>query len=606
MRKLLLSLALAFSFIAPAFSAVLPSFWGVTVEVPGTTPWPSFFVGTVRQWGVYLSTTEVGYWSNIQLTCNGNNADYSWTLVDQMLTTFEAQNVDIEWTILGSTPGCTNGSAGRAVPPTQASEVTRYVTALTAHLAARPNNRVKYFSIANEVDATNASTGFCTAACQALLPTYTANIVPVIRATLPNALILTPSLSNASNLTGIAVLDAYLAATSASLLDIVNSHGYAVWTPNNAFPEQFWNIDNIYKALWNNYSLGSAQFWYDEGGYKTTTVTAANQPFWTSEYQIFRASDGISRAIWYSLDPTPDPVWGALYDATGLINLNPSGLAYRVTQSALAGATFSSPLARVAGSNGITNVNLTGFSAGSPGTLPTTWQVQNCDTSNGLTQTLGTGTDGGVTYISLRYQGTLTGSPSGFCRIFPETQTQIAQATSTISYWSHCAYVGITATTASAATAFYRLSENNAGGTSLSLQAFQIPLINYSLANQNMCFPWFTSGNASTNWVAPFFQVSYSSVAGTAIDFTIKIGQAPQMDTSGRWSATITKAGGRQSEITWNANGVSGGTSYTVPGTYSFARDLTTGALIDISSGSVNLTNTPVELSNQAFSGFVW
>jgi hypothetical protein len=175
--------------------------------------------------------------------------------------------------------------------------------------------------------------------------------------------------------------------------------------------------------------------------------------------------------------------------------------------------------------NSIRNNTMVGAVAGTPGTLPTNWQI-DINTTTGLTKSVvGTGTENGINYVDLRVSGTAAGAGS-FDVVF-DTSTAIAasngQTWAPSFYWKLAAgsMTGLSSPTLwlysyTSAPAF--LSSNS---ISLSTPT------SAGLATQRQTGAATLAGGATTAYVRPLVKFTISN--GDAIDITLRIGM-PQLE----------------------------------------------------------------------------
>ncbi len=180
--------------------------------------------------------------------------------------------------------------------------------------------------------------------------------------------------------------------------------------------------------------------------------------------------------------------------------------------------------------NSIRNSSMVGAVAGSPGTVPTNWSVVG---TAGLTQTVvGIGTESGLPYIDLRYNGTASGT---VVTLFFETTTSISAANG--QAWSSTIYSKIISGTLSDARQVI-FERNSGGGTVAQGNQIYTP----SSALQRFTYTRTLSGGATVAAVQPglYFFVTI----GQTYDFTIRIA-APQMELgtyATTWVPTTTAA----------------------------------------------------------------
>jgi hypothetical protein len=144
------------------------------------------------------------------------------------------------------------------------------------------------------------------------------------------------------------------------------------------------------------------------------------------------------------------------------------------------------------------------------------------------------------------------------------------------------------------------MNENNASGTFLASDTSWVfqPLAN-ALNLDGQSYPGKTA-NASVAFVQPYVQVAYT--VGTAFSITLRIG-APNIDSGSVWTTTITKPGGYQGQIVWDAAG--GPTTYTVPTGQGYATTRNLTGLGAALGSTVTITNAPIILENTAWKGLV-
>ena len=168
--------------------------------------------------------------------------------------------------------------------------------------------------------------------------------------------------------------------------------------------------------------------------------------------------------------------------------------------------------------NSIRNNTMQGAVAGSPGTLPTNWAWSA--TTAGLTvEVVGTGVEGGVTYIDLKMSGTADGT--AFTLGFEPSSIVTASSGQT---WTLSAYSRIVAGSLSNIVYNLSITEQN-GGTVLTSGALAVTPTTAALNSQRFTFTR-TLTNASTNNIRP--RPRFDTTAG-AVDLTLRIG-LPQLE----------------------------------------------------------------------------
>jgi hypothetical protein len=159
---------------------------------------------------------------------------------------------------------------------------------------------------------------------------------------------------------------------------------------------------------------------------------------------------------------------------------------------------------------------MVGAVAGSPGTLPTNWSV---NTGTGLTQTVvGIGTENGVPYIDLRYNGTAIGTAN---QISFEASNFIAATNN--QAWAGSFWFKIISAPTPPTSYVIRFREATAAGTFVAegSQAFTptATLQRFTYVRTNT--------GATTERIQPMIQLG--QVNGATYDYTIRIA-APQME----------------------------------------------------------------------------
>ena len=171
--------------------------------------------------------------------------------------------------------------------------------------------------------------------------------------------------------------------------------------------------------------------------------------------------------------------------------------------------------------NSIRNNTMQGAVAGTPGTLPTNWAASTVLT--GLTRTIATGTENGISYIDVRLNG--TPSASGRYDIFYETSTQVAALNG--QTWTNSGYFKLQAGTLSGVTAVrLYFEEKNSGGAYLTEQNTTITNPTSAALSTQRASATRTLNQATTAFLLSGFNLLLD---GTAIDITLRIG-LPQLE----------------------------------------------------------------------------
>ena len=178
--------------------------------------------------------------------------------------------------------------------------------------------------------------------------------------------------------------------------------------------------------------------------------------------------------------------------------------------------------------NSIRNSSMVGAVAGSPGTLPTNWTI-----STAVTQTIvGSGTENGMAYIDIRFNGTASGS-----LILLSSESSSGIAASNGQTWTNSFYFKTIASplppTSYNVHTIQRASGTNIGAFNLAFT----PTTTLARYAQTV-----TTNQATITHIQPYFFASVTS--GAAYDFTIRIA-APQMELGAyatTWVPTTTAA----------------------------------------------------------------
>jgi hypothetical protein len=570
---------------------VTPTSFGMNLGAPATTV-QKVFAGTCRLWNASGIQAAPGAqdvsWAAVE-TASGV---YSWTQLDTQVAQCLARGQQIIYTF-GSVPGWANGNTGAYTPPTSFATLYAFQSAVVS--------RYKGDGIIYSAwDEANVGGGFWWNGTQAQMLAIASNLYSVVHATDPTAKVATPSVAGWGGQM-FPWLQTYLAAGGGAYADAMDVHLYPyenashssipATTSAEAIPNQLATFQNIFAY----YGQGSKPLIGDEGGYgnmSNSGLTTAQFPPYASKWLIFNASAGLTSYSWYAYDDPSASGWGPLWD--GGSGLNATGIAYRVTQSWLAGATFTSAAARVANTNQVRNPTGTGMVAGTPGTPPTNWSVYNPDSGHGITTSwVGTcASGGGVEWL---VSGTATAGATGYVQLSFESGTHIAATTN--QWWTFGLETQLLAGSVipSDGTIVMEMNENNSGGTYLDLVLYYVfSPFGGTLAQNAQTFST-QATNASVAYVVPQLTVAYS--AGDTLSVPLCI-TAPSMDTGSEYSATLTDASGNAHQIVWDSAG--GPTSYST--SYTYAQDITGNQTA--LSGTATLTGAPLFLSNALRKGW--
>lgn len=166
----------------------------------------------------------------------------------------------------------------------------------------------------------------------------------------------------------------------------------------------------------------------------------------------------------------------------------------------------------------IRNSTMQGAVPGSPGTAPTAWAIT---TVAGVSASIvGTGTENGIEYIDVRWNG--TAGATGGCNVYFETPTWITAASG--QTWTLSTFLTLQGgALAGFNSANLIIEEITSGGAFVTNGVGGIPSINAgSLALSRPSFTRTLSGGGTVGATRPVFHLAISN--GAAVDITVRIG----------------------------------------------------------------------------------
>ena len=496
----------------------------------------------------------------------------------------------------GAVPSWANGGQTKDIPPTNSQDLFDFAGYIAAHLHAHCPSCTFWHELWNEPNI-NGTGSFWTPGDDNngltvgnTMAGYIQPMSAAIRAADPTAKVLSPCPAGSSFPSW---LSDFFARGLHVYVDAVAWHMYP-WTSNWGLePEQLVTANAAALRAMAAYGVNLPTWWTEGGnGHNATDQTSWTR--WASTYQLWGSALGAAEATWYSWDGGTS--WGQLWDgSTSGSELNQYGSPYVTTQTWLAGTTWTSPLARVVGTNGVRNPSATGAVAGTPGTLPTDWTSYTPDSTHGITTQI---VRTGAGYIDWRVYGTPDGAAAGYELLFFENNTGIAALPGQM--WT--AGVGVQVVGGSTAGISYQMGmywQNSGGSNFGNLQAVLPPIYSTIAAASQIQSISLPGAPANTAYGKPAFGVYYTP-GGGAVDITLRF-TGPYADHSTIYSGTLTRSGGYQAQIVWDAAG--GPTSYST--SYGWQRTVY-GDVNAVSGGTVSLTSIPLILENAQWKGSLW
>jgi hypothetical protein len=173
--------------------------------------------------------------------------------------------------------------------------------------------------------------------------------------------------------------------------------------------------------------------------------------------------------------------------------------------------------------NGIRNNTMQGAVAGTPGTVPTNWDV--VISGSGITREIvGTGTEDGITYIDMRFSG--TGSGTAIPQIRPETTTQIVAAAG--QTWTASYYLRVVGGSTAGIASFASIwQERDASGVTLNSVTASITAPTTAALKTQRFILTRTLTDAGTARLTN--RVQFTCTDGVPVDITFRIG-LPQLE----------------------------------------------------------------------------
>ena len=171
--------------------------------------------------------------------------------------------------------------------------------------------------------------------------------------------------------------------------------------------------------------------------------------------------------------------------------------------------------------NSIRNNTMAGAVAGVPGTAPTNW---NATATTELTRTIvGTGTENGITYIDLRYTGTVTAARTQY--VFFEATDQISAGNS--QTWTGSTYIKLVSGSLTNISSVFLQADTRNVALSYVNTPFSLNITSSITSTLSRLSATGTTAASNVAWIHPFL-VFVTATSG-AIDITLRIG-LPQLE----------------------------------------------------------------------------
>lgn len=300
-----------------------PSYFGMTLNDPLTTPWPPISFGSLRTWDTNIS------WSDIAV----QRGRYDWRRFDAIVELAARRNVDLVFTF-GRTPrwAARDPDArgaygpGQCSPPTNISDWDNFVRAVVERAAGR----VKYWEIWNEPQDPNFYCGDIPT-----MVTLEKEAYRIIKSAPGDLQVVTPSSTGGL---GPSWMLRFLAAGGDTYSDIIGFHGY--W---NGRARSLAGVVTRFAAAARRAGQGEKPMWDTEAGWGQNPpgMDASAKAAFLAKYYLLHWSLGVRRFYWYAYDN--ELGWGTLW--TRALGLLPAGVAYREVRNWMVGATMTRPCA---------------------------------------------------------------------------------------------------------------------------------------------------------------------------------------------------------------------------------------------------------------------
>jgi polysaccharide biosynthesis protein PslG len=298
------------------------SYFGMTMNGPLKTPWPSIGFGSLRTWDMNIS------WSDIAV----ERGRYDWDKFDAIVDLAASHGIELVYTF-GRTPRWAARAPdaagayglGQCSPPAHLSDWEDFVRAVVARAAGR----IKFWEIWNEPQDRNFYCGDIPMMVMLQKAAYA-----IVKQQDSELQVLTPSPTGGL---GPSWMWRFLSSGGGDYADIIGFHGY-------------WDADALslpavvsrFKAVAQARNA-TKPMWDTEAGWgeNPPNMDPTSKAAFLAKYYLLHWSLGIRRLYWYSYDN--ELGWGTLWDQK--IGLLLPGLAYHEVRSWMVDATMSQPCA---------------------------------------------------------------------------------------------------------------------------------------------------------------------------------------------------------------------------------------------------------------------
>jgi len=314
--------------LAPRPEPIASAFFGMTIHHYPATPWPSIPFASLRTWDTAVS------WPDIHKAPN----TFVWSSLDAMIDLAQKHGVDLLFT-LGRTPRWASASpdakspygTGQCAPPANMEYWDEFLRAVVTHAGGK----IRFWETWNEPQSPD-SVSYC--GDLSTMVELQRRAYEIIKAIDPGAMVLTPSPVGGY---GPSWMSRFLASGGGKYADIMAFHGYLALGED---AESIISTITKFKAIFAEHGQEPKPVWDTEAGWgqNASLSNPELQAAFLAKFYLLHWSAGIERFYWYAYDNNK---WGTLWDPQ--IGLHRAGIAYREVHQWLAGATMTTPCAKV-------------------------------------------------------------------------------------------------------------------------------------------------------------------------------------------------------------------------------------------------------------------